>query len=208
MNFDLNTGEWIVAGLSAFLFAWYFFATAANRKKGLAAYRWLRQGLEALGKVSRAEWIGAANMGARLVVKNARKPFRLVEAHYLLEPREFLPYWVFSRLRGRREGISIKVTLRSSPNGTLEIKRVPARQRDKIPHEQRVLHDFQILADDQASPVRTCIEEFLGEYAHIIDKIALQAQAPQLEIHARLKWIPSTSPESFFEALLACFQPT
>ena len=207
MNFDLNAGEWIVVGLSAFLFAWYFFATAANRKKGLAAYRWLRQGLEALGKVSRAEWIGAANMGARMVVKNARKPFRLVEAHYLLEPREFLPYWVFSRLRGKREGISIKVTFRSSPNDTLEIKRVTTRQFNKLPQEQRGLHDFQILADGQASPVRPHIEAFLREYAPIIDKITLRAQAPQLKIHARLKWMTGTSPESFFEALLACFQP-
>lgn len=208
MNFDLNTGEWIVIGLSAFLFAWYFFATAANRRKGLVAYRWLRQGLETLGNVSQAEWIGAANMGARLIVKKAKKPFRQVEANYLLEPQEFLPYWVFSRLRGRRERIEIKVTLRSSPDCNLEIKRVPARQYDRLPTDQQMLGNFQILAATKASPICNQIETFLAEYGRIIDRISLNTKTPQLEIQIRLKPITEISPGTFFEFLLACFHPT
>lgn len=208
MDFDLNTGEWIVIGLSAFLFAWYFFATAANRKKGLAAYRWLRQGLEALGNVSQAEWIGAANMGARLAVKNSRKPFRKVDAHYLLEPREFLPYWVFSRLRGRREEMVIKVTLRSSPTNTWELKRIAPRQHKKLPPDQRMLGDFQILGNGQASPVSNRLQAFLTAYKPLIDRMYLQPQAPHLEIHARLNPISDIVAVSFFEALLACFQST
>ncbi len=205
MDIDLNTGEWIVIGLSAFLFVWYFFATASNRKKGLAAYRWLFKGLETLGKVSRAEWIGAANMGARLVVKNAKKPFRKVEARYLLEPREFLPYWVYSRLRGKREGIWIKVTFRNPPNKNVEIRKISPRQWDKLPHDQRMLHNFQILADTQASPVPPRLEEFLSEYEQLIDRITLQPKAPQLEILVRLKPISGAAVIPFFEALLACF---
>lgn len=206
MDFDLNTGEWVVIGLSAFLFAWYFFATAANRKKGLAAYRWLRQGLEALGNVSKAEWIGAANMGARLSVKNARKPLRKVETHYLLEPREFLPYWVFSRLRGRREEMVIKVTLRNSPGNTLTLKRVTARQYKKLPLDQRMPDGFQRLRDGTTSPVHTRMDAFLAAYAPLIDRIHLKVQAPHLEIHARLGSISDIEAVPFFEALLACFQ--
>ena len=85
MNFDLDLGQWIVIGLSAFLLLWYFLVNSISRKRGTAISRWLFRCLESVGEISNAEWIGASNMGARLTVKKAKNPFRRVEAHYLLE---------------------------------------------------------------------------------------------------------------------------
>lgn len=207
MQIDLDLGQWIVIGLSGFMFIWYILAISANRKKGIATYRWLRQGLEAVGKISSAEWIGASNMGARMVVAKPAKPFRRVEAHYLLEPREFLPYWLFSILRGKRDEVVIKVALRMTPSGSLEIRRAAGRK--KLPAKDQIHPDFQVVhADLEDAQLRAKVEAFLGENGSTVKKIILQPQVPHIELHARLKPLLRSSPEAYFSRLLSWYQPS
>lgn len=208
MEIDLDLGQWIVIGLSVFLFCWYFIFMIMNRKKGLDIYRWLRQGLDVMGKITTAEWIGASNMGGRLVVKNATKPFHRIEAIYLLEPREFLPYWIFSRLRGKREAVVIKVVFHSPPKGNLEIKRTPVYKAKKLPENQQFHKEFQIvLADRNADRFFLGVEQFLAENGSLVERVMVHPQAPHLEIHARLRPLLQTSSATFFNSLLACFKP-
>jgi hypothetical protein len=207
MQIDLDLGQWIVIGLSGFMFIWYILAISANRKRGIATYRWLRQGLEAVGKISSAEWIGASNMGARMVVAKPAKPFRRVEAHYLLEPREFLPYWLFSILRGKRDEVVVKVALRMTPSGSLEIGRTAGRKR--LPVKDQIHPEFQVVhADLEDAQLRAKVEAFLGENGSTVKKIILQPQVPHIELHARLKPLLRSSPESYFSRLLGWYQPS
>jgi len=207
MNFDLDTGQWVVIGLSAFLFLWYFIANMANRQKGIALYRWLRRALEPFGTISNAEWIGSSNMGARVMVGKPAKPFRRIEAYYLLEPREFLPYWLFSRLRGKRDEAVIKLTLRFAPKGNLEIKRLAGRLRKHLPENERIQKDFQVVGVHLEDPLMmTHIEKFLSQNGSTIEKILIQPQAPHLEIHTKLKPLLQIPADSFLAPLLNWYQ--
>lgn len=204
MDLDLDVGQWIIIALSAFLFLWYFYANTANRKQGIATYRWLRQCLEIYGKVSSAEWIGASNMGARLMVEKATSPLRRVQAHYLLEPREFLPYWLASRLRGKRDRVVIQGELRIPPNGSLEIRRVAARHASTLPGDERIHRDFQIVhADTESTSMMASVEEYLASSGSIVERIVIRRHAPHLELHASLKPLVRASAESYLSPLLA-----
>jgi hypothetical protein len=203
MDLDLNPGQWAIVVLSALLFLWYFFASSANRTQGIAAYRWLRQCLEVYGKVTTAEWIGASNMGARLGVEKATSPLRTVQAHYLLEPREFLPYWLISRLRGKRDQVVIRVELRALPKGSLEIKRVPARRANALQQEERLGKDFEIVhAETGNTQMMAGMEAFLVASGPTVERIVIQRQVPHLELTARLKPLLRTSAESYLNPLL------
>jgi hypothetical protein len=205
MQIDLDLGQWIVIGLSGFLFLWYILASSANRNRGIATYRWLRQGLETLGKVSRAEWIGGSNVGARVIVSKPAKPFRRVEAYYRLEPREFLPYWLYSYLSGKRDEVIIRVTLRMIPKGALEIRRIPARKNVTV--KKRVQQDFQIVEGDLNDLILMAkVEKFLGNHSSTVKKIILRDQAPHIELHAQQKSLLSASPDEYFKEILSWYQ--
>jgi hypothetical protein len=201
MQIDLDLGQWIVIALSGFLFIWYILANSGNRTRGIATYRWLRRGMESLGKISSAEWVGASNVGVRLVTAKPAKPFRRVEAHYMLEPREFLPYWLFSYLRGKRDEVVIKIALRMTPRGSLEIRR--AAGRSKPPAKDQIHPDFQVThADLDDAQLMAKVEAFLDKNATTINRITFQHQVPHIELHARLQPLIRTSPESFFTEIL------
>ncbi len=215
MNFDLNLGQYIVIALSAFLFIWYFWANSANRKRSTATYRWLRQSLEIFGEISDAEWIGAANMGARLTINKANKPFRRVEVHYILEPREFPPYWLYSRLRGKRDEVVIKATLRAKPKGRFEIQRETGSQSiqtnsTEMDATQLIVasgEKFLIKSDgEQDAGFMEAVEAFLKAHPDSIDSISVQPVAPHLVLHERLGPLLRAPAESYFKPLQNWFQ--
>jgi hypothetical protein len=215
MNFDLNIGQWIVIVLSAFLFVWFFAANSYNRRRGIAAYRWLRQALEEMGNSIHAEWIGASSAGARLMIEKASRPFRRVEAIYLLEPREFPPYWAFSRLRGKRDEVVIKITLRTAPKGGFEIRRDAGRRNPKMgPGETgptlmsvRSGEKYMIISDGQnEGRLLEAVETFLADHPASIESISLQPKVPHLVLHARLAPLLRSPAEAYFTPLQNWFQ--
>ena len=112
----MSTGQIAVIALSVVLAMWYLGGMVANRKRGMATYYWLREGLQAvIGEVSEGRWIGSAAGGARLVVGKANAPFHRVEVVFLLEAREILPWWLFNRLRGKQDEMIFKASLRALP---------------------------------------------------------------------------------------------
>lgn len=215
MNIDLDLGEWIVVALSAFLFIWYFVASSMNRRKGIATSRWLYKSLEKVGEISDAQWIGSSNTGAKLVVERASKPFRRVEVLYLLEPREFLPYWVFSRMRGKRDEVRITATLRAVPKQTIEITRGTDR-RSKTPppgdHQQTLVYDQTpegfLIAHHRQEDTRMIdqLKAFLTESGAAIHRISIRRESPHLEISARIKPLLLSPAESYFTTLQTWFQ--
>ena len=215
MNFDLDIGQWIVIALSAFLFIWFFAANSYNRRRGIATYRWLYRALEELGEIAHAEWIGASNAGARLLVKKAVKPFRRVEAIYLLEPREFPPYWAFSRLRGKRDEVVVKITLRSAPKGTIEARRESGRRTLQKPPGEiesttssvQSVGGFELICDNQDDArLLDGLKTFLTDYGATVNRISLQSEAPHLVIHSRLSPILHSPADAYFSLMRNWFQ--
>lgn len=207
MNFDLNLGQWIVIALSAFLFIWYFLANSANRKRGTATYRWLYRCLKTVGEVSDAEWIGASNMGARLTVKKAKKPFRRVEAHYLLEPREFPPYWLYSRLKGKHDEVLIRVVFRIAPKGSLEVKRTTGNRSNQLTANLRIQPGFELVNSDlEDAQLLNMVNNFLVENGETVKRIVIQRNIPHLEISARIKPLLDSTAEAYFDVMLTQFQ--
>ena len=205
MDFDLNLGEWIVIGLSAFLSIWYFNAISSNRRRGLATYRWLYRSLGEIGKVSHAEWIGSSNIGAYLEVKKAAKPFRHVAARYQLEPREFLPYWLFSRMKGKREVAVIQMTLRFAPRAEFEISPRNNRSRAKETRLRKQMDQGSQVsqADSEEAQIRAMLEPFMAEYGSTVEKLTLRREAPHITMHCKIQPLLQVSAESYFKTLLA-----
>jgi hypothetical protein len=122
----VNLGQLLAIGLSVALGVNYLIGMIVNRRKGVALFHWLHEGVQStLGRVSEARWIGSASSGARLTVAQAREPFRRVEMIYLLATRELLPLLWLQRLRGRRDELILKALLREPP--LLEWELVPKR---------------------------------------------------------------------------------
>ena len=110
-----------VIGLCVLLVLWYGGAHLFNRRRGQRLFRWLEAGLDVLGSEREAGWLGSAASGARINVVHASPPFRRMEITLLLENREIPPAWLVGRLRGQRDWLIIKATLRSPRRGEVEV---------------------------------------------------------------------------------------
>lgn len=112
---------YIVIGLSVLLALWYPFGRQMNRRRGLQALRWLREGIRAYGCQASVNWVGASAF--RVDVEGALGPFKRVGMMVLLEAREVLLLWIINRLRGQRDILILKGDLRLKPKSDLEVTR-------------------------------------------------------------------------------------
>ncbi|HAL61365.1 MAG TPA: hypothetical protein DCP08_03050 [Chloroflexi bacterium] len=111
----------IVIGLSVLLVLWYPFGRQMNRRRGLQALRWLREGIRAFEGQAAVNWVGASAF--RVDVQGALGPFKKVGMMVLLEAREVLLLWISNRLRGQRDILVIRGDLRRKPKIDLELMR-------------------------------------------------------------------------------------
>ena len=130
----MDTGLAAIIGLCVILALWYGVGYLYNRQRGQRLFHWLEQGLDVLGGERESGWIGSPASGARVNILHAAPPFRRLEITLLLENREVPLLWLFDRLRGRRDRLIIKATLRSLRRGEIEIG--PARRRAARGREQ------------------------------------------------------------------------
>jgi hypothetical protein len=204
----MNVGQWIVILLSALMGGWYLIGAIINRKRGMATFSWMRAGLEKLGKLSEARWIGSSGSGARLVVGQAASPFQRVEVVFLLESREILPLWIFNHVRGKRDEMIIKANLRSAPSQELEAALSGARDfRSIIASQQK--KPFELLPAPQGFALArrgpqddqglARLNDFLGHYTGAVWRISLQRKAPHLILRANLPSLQEKPAEVFFE---------
>jgi hypothetical protein len=208
----MNLGEWIIIGLSAFFLVWYIALNIFNRRRGLATYQWLRRGLADVGEITDAQWLGSSSTGGRFVVARAKKPFLRLEAMYLLETREILPYWIISHLRGRRDEIIIRASLRTNPKIAIEIGRTINRQitdmssqeQKQLDEQVRLVEGFTISRHGPGdAPGEEYLNEFLSDFGKSVQRISLQRETPHLEVRLSIKPLLLTSSETFFEMLKA-----
>jgi len=123
----MERGTAAIVGLCLLLALWYGIGHLYNRRRGERLFRWLEPGLDVLGGEREAGWIGSPASGARVNVVHAAPPFRRLELTLLLENREVPLLWLSDRLRGKRDRLIIRATLRSPGSGEVEV--APARRR-------------------------------------------------------------------------------
>jgi hypothetical protein len=211
----MDIGQRIAIYLGIFLLIWYAVAAAYNRRRGVRVYRWLHPGLKSLGAITEAKWIGSSGSGARMAIAKPERPFRRVEAAFLLETRELLPLWLLNRLRGRRDALIIRADLRSAPRSEVEI----------VPPGDRRLRGIR--ADDKRGAWKTLTDLPAGFQGagrgRDVDRAAQQSQAlleshsasirhisiglrsPQVIVEANLSALMEAPAEGFFARLSDAF---
>lgn len=118
----MDPGTVVVIGLCTFLVLWYGVGHIHNRRLGRRLYLWLESGLTVLGGRGEAGWIGTPASGARIHITHAEPPFTRLEITLLLARREVPLLWLIDHLRGRRDGLIIRATLRSPRRGEIEVR--------------------------------------------------------------------------------------
>ena len=208
----MDTGQWIAIGLSVLLGAWYFIGAIINRRRGVATYHWLRTGLEQVGKISEAKWIGSAGSGARLVIGNAKKPFRRIEVIFLLESREIMPIWLFNRLRNKQDEMILKANLNQVP--VQEVESAPSGDRKLeglLTDPGNKLNPFNVATAPNGFDIirrggqdeehLAALSEFLQKYRASVFQLSLRRQSPHLILRAKLPSLRENPPEDLFTDL-------
>ena len=206
----MDIGQWIVIGLSALMGVWFGIASFYNRRRGIATYRWITQGLKHIGKISEQAWIGSSGTGARLVVAKADAPFHRIETIFLLESREIMPLWLFNRVRHKQDEMILKAGLRSAPVEEIEVApgsdrgfRALLAEGQKRPFEQAPGPDGFIIAHRgrETGDGYEKISAFLSRYPSAVRRISIQRKTPHLVLRVNLPTLTRESPEDFFDAL-------
>jgi len=202
----MDTGQWIAIILSAVLGVWFVIGSMINRRRGVDTYKWLKQGLETLGKVTEGRWIGSSGSGARLIVGEAKKPFKRIEVVFLLDSREIMPLWLFNLVRGKQDEMILKANLRSRP--TQEIEAV--RQRGwNFPRTGAASNDlgmspagFRLNRRGPSSEGELArVRAFLEQYQESVRSLSLQKKEPHLILRINLPGLRSETADIFFKEL-------
>lgn len=211
----MNFGQWVVILLSIFLAVWYFIGAIINRRFGMAVFEWLRPGMEKMGKLSEARWIGSSGSGARLAVSQPDAPFQRLEVVYLMESREIMPLWLFNRLRGKRDEMIIRANLRSVPGPEIEAARQGSREFRNMISEPGS-KSYELLPDHAGFELARHgkediqlsgqVEKFLDKYREAILRISLQRQAPHLILRTNIPPLRSASSDVFFDDIRQIFE--
>ncbi|MFQ6101934.1 MAG: hypothetical protein ACE5OS_11980 [Anaerolineae bacterium] len=204
----MDPGVVAVIGLCAFLALWYGGGYLYNRRRGQRLFHWLETGLDVLGGDEReAGWIGSPASGARITVLRAASPFRRLEITLLLENREIPLLWLFDRLRGKRDWLIIKATLRSPHRGEVEVSPVSrraVRRREQSWIWQEGPHGLAITYQGPGAQRQvTALEPWLETYGACLHRFAWRKTDPHVQLRMNVAGLLATSSRVFLADLQA-----
>jgi hypothetical protein len=206
----MGPGAIAVTGLCVLLALWYGGGYLYNRRRGQRLFRWLKEGLDALGGEVESGWIGSPAAGARANVTHAAPPFRRMEITLLLENREVLPLWLVDHLRGRRDRLIIRATLRSPRRGEIEVgpaQRKAARQRQgpwewlEGPH--RLATAYQGPGAQQQA---VALEPWLQNYGAHLRRFYWRKRDPHVLLEINLNRLIAVPSDTFLNSLRAVLE--
>ena len=211
----MDPGTILVIGLSALLALWYGGGHLYNRRRGQRLFRWLEMGLDSLGGERESGWIGSPASGARINVRRAAPPFRRLEITLLLENREILPLWLFQHLRGSRDWLIIKATLRSPRRDEVEVVSASGRVAQDLRREKDLPwvwkdgpHGLAVAyrgpgAQGQAA----ALEPWLETYAHHLHRFSWRKTDPHVQLQAKAAGLLIIPSETFLTDLQVALEP-
>ena len=200
-----------VIGLCVFLALWYGGGHLYNRRRGQRLFRWLEAGLDVLGGDREAGWLGSPAAGARINVTRGTPPFRRLEITLLLENREILPLWLLSHLRGKRDGLIIKATLRSPRRGEVEIMPATGPVAQGLRREQERPWTWQegpygLFIAYRGSGARAQaagLAPWLEAYGAHLHRFSWRKADPHIQLQANVAGLLATPSETFLTGLQA-----
>jgi len=211
----MEPGVIAIVGLCVFLALWYAGGYLYNHRRGQRLFRWLEMGLDVLGGEREVGWIGSPASGARINVIHAAPPFRRLEITLLLENREIPLLWLFDHLRGKRDGLIIKGTLRSPRRGEIEVS--PARRgalslpKGKSAHRQEQPwtwqegpHGLAVAYQGAGAQGQVAgLEPWLETYGAYVRRFVWHKTDPHVQLQMTVGGLLATSSEMFLADLQA-----
>jgi hypothetical protein len=182
--------ETILVAFGLFLVLWYLGASIFNRQRGITIFRWLQAGLEPLGGEVSARWLGSSSSGAQITIQKAKPPFRQIEIICLMAARELLPLFLINLLRGKRDQLIVKFTLRSMPQGEAEVTRARSPQARQLRNESKTPWQVEELPHGlvlgirgrDGETLRSALMPLLQKHGPRIQSVSWSKQAPHLII--------------------------
>lgn len=206
----MEPGVAVVIGLCAFLALWYGAGYFYNRRRGQRLFRWLKAGLGVLSGEVESGWIGSSAAGARVNVTHAAAPFRRLELTLLLENREVLPLWLVDHLRGRRDRLIIRATLRSPRRSEIEIgsaRRKAARRRQEPWEWQDGPRGLAIAHQGSGAQQQvTALQPWLEAYGAHLHKFIWRKSDPHILLEINLAGLLTAPSETLLEDLQAALE--
>jgi hypothetical protein len=110
-----------VVGSVLVLGLWYFVFSTYNRKKGVAALRWVQTACAGKGRILESHWVGSSRLQARLHF--ASHWFENATVILTFRPRALPVHWLLSCWRRQKETLTFEADLCGSPTIHLEVVR-------------------------------------------------------------------------------------
>jgi hypothetical protein len=199
----MKAGTLAIIALSAVLVAWYIAGSLYNRRRGHRVRRWLAGGLNVLGGEREEGWIGSPASGARINVRRAELPFRRLEITFLLANREIPFLWLADHLRGRRDRIIIRATLRSPRRGEVRVRSgPPVKGQDESWTWQEGPHGLRIgYRDHNAGRLVMALEPWLEAHGVHLSRFDWRKQDPHIDLQLRIAGLLGGRAEAVFSEL-------
>jgi hypothetical protein len=179
----------LVAVAAVVIVAWFAAGTIWNVRLGRDQMRWMQGGLPVLGGRTTVRWLGSSVV--EMVINDGEPPFASVTVLVFLEPRD-LPWWPLSRLRGRRDTLIIRGTLRRAPSLELEaLDPASWSARDALPRVPRQWPrrgDGFVVHHENAAALATA-EALLASAEHAgmeVWRLSVRRSEPHFQLHVRL----------------------
>lgn len=213
----MNIGETIAVYLGVFLLLWYAAAAYVNRRLGVRTFNWLKPGVQSLGGIGEARWMGSSGSGARLAVPRAKRPFQRLEVIFLLETRELLPLWLLNRLRGKRDTLILRAQLRSNPASEAEffpqsdrsLRSIRSDGEEDVPWREvdsPKVNGFRAVGrGGQVEQVLQMCKPLLEDLGEKVRRLSISRTAPNVILELHLSGLLEAPAEDLFQSIQATF---
>jgi len=202
----------ILVVLVAVVMGWFAFGVVWNIRHGNAVLRWMQGGLPRLGEKTTLRWLGSS--AVELAIAKARPPFRRVELLLVMEPRDVPWFWLFARLRGRRDMLIVRGQLVTAPQFEFDLlspgswsERETINRSDARHWETEPLGDTNFRAPAPTRSLSRRIAPDALEAARKVQpavwRLSSRREFPQVELHVPLPHPRQTDARQFFDALRA-----
>jgi len=206
----MNQGTLAVIAVSVLLVVWYVAGHVYNRRRGRRLRRWLEAGVDVLGGETEAGWIGSPASGMRINVRRAKPPFRRLEITLLLENREIPLLWFLDRLRGKRDRIIMRGTLRSPERGEVEVaSNRPTNQETGSSTWQEGPHGLHVTYEGpNGQRMAGSLESWLDAYGSHLSHFHWRKQDPHINLQLRIVGLLETKAETLLVDLSTALRAT